>query len=143
MSSKNFPRNHAVPGNFFKLLWGRGWLFLHYFTTLDIFFFTKNCTRAVSDYNCRILKTFTWYNKVEAINRCAERRISQYIIASYLFNVPKLSLSIEKKKIFKVAATDMRYFARSKFSRSSGHKKIFNMICQVVFKLRNLFCQER
>ena len=35
----------------------------------------------------------------------------------------------------KDAATDMRYFARSKFSRSLVHQKNFSLICQVVFKL--------
>ena len=42
----------------------------------------------------------------------------------------------------KVAATDMRYFARSKFSRSLVHKKNISLICQVVFKLGYLFCQK-
>ena len=36
---------------------------------------------------------------------------------------------------FKVAATDMRYFAKSKLSRSLVHKKNFSLIWQVVFKL--------
>ena len=32
------------------------------------------------------------------------------------------------RTVFKVAATDMRYFARSKFSRSLVHKKNFSLI---------------
>ena len=42
---------------------------------------------------------------------------------------------------FKVAVTDMRYFARSKLSKSLVHKKNFSLIWQVVFKLGYLFCQ--
>ena len=37
----------------------------------------------------------------------------------------------------------MRYFARSKLSRSLVEKRNFNLICQVVFKLGYLFDQER
>ena len=42
----------------------------------------------------------------------------------------------------KVAVTDMRYFARSKFSRILVHKRNFSLICQVVFKFGNVFCQK-
>ena len=42
---------------------------------------------------------------------------------------------------FKVAATDMRYFARSRLSRSLVHKKNFSLIWQVDFNLGYLFCQ--
>ena len=41
----------------------------------------------------------------------------------------------------KIAAADMRYFARSKHSKSLVHKKIFSLVCQVDFKLGYLFCQ--
>ena len=44
---------------------------------------------------------------------------------------------------FKGAATDMRYLARSNFCKSLVHKKNFNLIWQVVFKLEYVFCQER
>ena len=40
---------------------------------------------------------------------------------------------------FKVAAADMRYFARSKFSKSVVHKKHFSVIWQVVLKLDAYF----
>ena len=43
----------------------------------------------------------------------------------------------------KAAATDMRYFATSTFSMSLVHKKNVSFICQLVFKLGYLFCQER
>ena len=43
----------------------------------------------------------------------------------------------------KGAVTDMRYVARSTFSRSLVHKKSFSLIWQVVFKLGYRFCQER
>ena len=43
----------------------------------------------------------------------------------------------------KAAAKDMRYFARSKFSKSLVHKKNFGLIWPVVFKLEYLFCQGR
>ena len=43
----------------------------------------------------------------------------------------------------KGAKTDMRYFARSKFSKSLVHKKNFRLIWQVVFELGYVFCQER
>ena len=53
---------------------------------------------------------------------------------------------VKKNMIFwngiKATATDMRYFARSKLSRRD-HKKNFNLIQQVGFKLGQLFCQER
>ena len=45
--------------------------------------------------------------------------------------------------IIKGTATDMRYFARSKLSRSFVQKKNFSLIQQVVFKLGYVFCQER
>ena len=41
--------------------------------------------------------------------------------------------------MLKAAATDMRYFARSKFLGSLVHKENFGMILQVVFKLGYLF----
>ena len=41
---------------------------------------------------------------------------------------------------FKAAATDIRYFAKSKFSRSLVHKKNFDLIWQVALKLKYLFC---
>ena len=43
----------------------------------------------------------------------------------------------------KGTATDMRYFARSKLSKSLVHKKNFSLMQQVVFKLGYVFCQER
>ena len=39
----------------------------------------------------------------------------------------------------KVAAKNMRYLARIKFSRSLDHKKMFGLIWQVVFKLETYF----
>ena len=45
---------------------------------------------------------------------------------------------IEKGTSFKVAATDMRRFARNLV-----HKKSLALIWQVVFKLKYLFCQGR
>ena len=45
--------------------------------------------------------------------------------------------------LLKGAVTDMRYFVRSKFSRSLVHKKNFTLVWQVVFKLGYVFCQER
>ena len=41
----------------------------------------------------------------------------------------------------KVAATDMRYFAKSTFFGSLAHKKNFGLIWQVLFKLGYFFCQ--
>ena len=43
----------------------------------------------------------------------------------------------------KGAVTDMRYFARSKFSRSLVHEKKCSLTWQVVFKLGYVFCQEK
>ena len=40
---------------------------------------------------------------------------------------------------FKGAATDMRYFSRSKFSSSLVHKKNFSLIRQVIFKAGYFF----
>ena len=39
------------------------------------------------------------------------------------------------------AAADMRYFGRSKLSRSLVHKKNFSLILQAAFKLGYVFCQ--
>ena len=44
---------------------------------------------------------------------------------------------------FKGTATDMRYSARIKFSRSLVHRKNFSLIWRVVFKLGYVLCQER
>ena len=44
---------------------------------------------------------------------------------------------------FKATATDMRYFAKSKFSRSLVHKKNIGLLWEVLFKLGYLFFQER
>ena len=44
---------------------------------------------------------------------------------------------------FKATATDMRYFAKNKFSRSVVHKKNFGLIWEVLFKLGYLFFQEK
>ena len=52
-----------------------------------------------------------------------------------LFNVFLIEL--------KDTATDVRYFARSKLSRSLIHRKNFSVLWQVVFKLGYAFCQER
>ena len=43
-------------------------------------------------------------------------------------------------KYIKVAVADMRYFARSKLSKSLVHRKKFSLIWEVVFKLVYLFC---
>ena len=50
---------------------------------------------------------------------------------------------IRTESKIKVAVTNMRYFARSKFSRSLVHKRNFSLIQKVVFKLEYVFCQER
>ena len=55
----------------------------------------------------------------------------------------KFSFILLSFVLFKGAVTDMRYFGWSKFSASLVHKKNFSLICQVVFKLRYVFCQER
>ena len=46
-------------------------------------------------------------------------------------------------KMLKGAATDMRYFARSRFFRNLVHKKNFSLTREVVFMLGYVFCQER
>lgn len=43
----------------------------------------------------------------------------------------------------KVTATDLRYLARCKISRSLVRKKRFSLIRQVVFKIEYLFSQGR
>ena len=45
--------------------------------------------------------------------------------------------------VVKGAATDMRYFTRSKFFRSLVHKKSFSLIRKVAFNLGCVFSQER
>ena len=55
---------------------------------------------------------------------------------------PKSNVLLSSEQL-KIAATDVRYFARSKFSKSLVHKEHFNSIWQVAFKLGYLVCQER
>ena len=50
-------------------------------------------------------------------------------------------LLIYKNRVIKVAATDIRYFERSKLSRSLVQEK-FQLDRQVLFKLGYLFCQQ-
>ena len=73
-------------------------------------------------------KTFTFFN----------RKYDQ------LFHVIKKA---EKSTSFlnevEAAVTDLRYFARNKFSKCLVDKKNFDLIWHVVFKLRYLFCQGR
>ena len=45
----------------------------------------------------------------------------------------------KKHQDLKGAVTDLRYFARSKFSCSLVHKKNFSLIWQVVFKFGTYF----
>ena len=45
----------------------------------------------------------------------------------------------KKHQDLKGAVTDLRYFARSKFSCSLVHKKNFSLILQVVFKFGTYF----
>ena len=52
-------------------------------------------------------------------------------------------IKLKNLREFKGAVTYMRYFARSKFSRSLVQKKNFSLIWQVVFQLGYVFCQER
>ena len=63
------------------------------------------------------------------------------------FDTQWMSLLIKNfyntKRPLKGAVTDVRYFARSKFSRSLVHEKNFSFTWQVVFKLGYVFCQER
>ena len=49
----------------------------------------------------------------------------------------------QKPILLKAAVTIIRYFARSKFSTSFVHKKSFDLIWNVSFKLKYLFCQGR
>ena len=44
-----------------------------------------------------------------------------------------------KDLLFKAAEADMRYFARSKSSRSFVHKKKFGLICLANFELEHFF----
>ena len=55
--------------------------------------------------------------------------------------IPLTNNKIKDIKVIKGAVADMRYFARSKFSRSLVHKKNFSLIWQVVFKLGYMFCE--
>ena len=50
-------------------------------------------------------------------------------------------MNLNFNTLLKVAATDMRYFARNKFFGSLVHKKNFGLIRQVFFKSGYLFCQ--
>ena len=72
---------------------------------------------------------------------------NQYRGTMRVFNNQKFEISkvrsLYSGTLFKVAATDMRYFARSKLSRSFVQKKNFRVIWQLVFKLGYLLGQER
>ena len=60
-----------------------------------------------------------------------------------IWHFPRILQNTLSRPSFKVAAADMRCFARSNFYRSLVHKKNFTLIWQVVFKLGYIFCQER
>ena len=65
-------------------------------------------------------------------NKIMQISFIKFIIASQRKPTKFLSL--------KVAATNTRYVARSKFFGSLVHKENFGLIWQVVFKLGYLFC---
>ena len=66
-----------------------------------------------------------------------------FTIASLTILVKMVLTKYKIWEAIKGAVTDMRYFARNKFSRSLVHKKNFSLIWQVVFELGYVFCQER
>ena len=72
---------------------------------------------------------------------------NQYRGTMRVFNKQKFEISKVRSfysgTLFKVAARDVRYFARSKLSRSLVQKKNFRVIWQLVFKLGYLLGQER
>ena len=76
-------------------------------------------------------------------------KVSKFICIIFLMKVARHVQNIQNRKLvisvqyIKGRVTDMRYFVRSKFSRSLVHKKNFSLIWQVVFKLGYVFCQER
>ena len=72
--------------------------------------------------------------------RNSKHRISKWILKKYIRTKQNFFFLLLDVK---GAATDIRYFARSKFSRSLVHKKNFSVIWQLVFKLGYVFCQER
>ena len=90
--------------------------------------------------------------------RCIDKKVS-YLFKRFYAKLSSLFKSHLTKEVYsepsqtskmeifgktvKAAATDMRYFARSKFSRSLVHKKKISLIRQVFFKLRYVFRQER
>ena len=73
---------------------------------------------------------------ISAIKCWGDFRIFQFASA-------KDFISYKIRYVFKEVATDMRYFARSKFFRSYTHKKNFSLIWQLVFKWGYIFCQGR
>ena len=80
------------------------------------------------------------------INSCEEKRLEDPVQESSQIKFPgtgKYLLLILQYLLLKGAATDMSYFARSKFSMILVHRKNFSLIRQVVFKLGYVFCQER
>ena len=78
---------------------------------------------------------FSFYMSITIKSKPADHLIN--------FRKSKNEISFIDQFIIKGAAIDMRYFAKSKLSRSLVHMKNFSLIRQVVFKLGYLFCQER
>ena len=75
---------------------------------------------------------------------CFHMNFEKFLRASFIAgHLRWLLLKSLHLSFLKGAVTDMRYFARSKFSMSLAHKKNFSLIGQVVFKLGYVFCQER
>ena len=116
-------------------------------TTLSFFVFKGYRTSVLSKYVDLIYALFKF------LKSCAQHAEFKETISSgedfFLLALLRGALSFLLIKraslysLFKVATTDMRYFARSKFSGILVQKKHFSLISQVVLKLGYVVCQEK
>ena len=90
-------------------------------------------------YVTEITKWIHWILKFGFLNFILVIHCSFIIFILTSFFVHKSDASFD----FKITVRDIRYFARSKFSRSLVHKKNVSLIWQVVLKLGYAFYQER
>ena len=75
-------------------------LFLHYFTGFGNIFFKKIAPESISNYNCRIIKSFLWIMSSQS-KGAPNEELHNILVHHIFFNVTTLLNSIEKKTIFK------------------------------------------
>ena len=99
--------------------------------------YTKFISNNRASFHLRWKENLLKHQKVSKYyeNDCRQQHVRGNICFYFFFSSCDHNIYILiVTRLFEAAATDMRYFARSKFSRSLVHKKNFSLIWQVVFK---------